>query len=86
MLCVSLHPDGMAPRIANLAQWRAHILARLHRQADTTADPGWPSCTYRPLGKLIDTGATRGVPTCSWICAWALSGTSRGLPRYTWPL
>jgi transcriptional regulator with XRE-family HTH domain len=39
VLRLSLHPDGMAPRIANLAEWRAHVLARLHRQAATTADP-----------------------------------------------
>jgi hypothetical protein len=38
-LRASLHPDGMAPRIANLAEWRAHILERLHRQAHTTRDP-----------------------------------------------
>jgi hypothetical protein len=38
-LRVSLHPDGMAPRIANLAEWRAHILERLHRQVHTTRDP-----------------------------------------------
>jgi hypothetical protein len=37
-LRVSLHPDGMAPRIANLAEWRAHILERLHRQAHSTRD------------------------------------------------
>ncbi|MGE0255127.1 MAG: helix-turn-helix domain-containing protein [Alphaproteobacteria bacterium] len=36
---VGLHPDGMAPRIANLGQWRTHILARLRRQVDVTADP-----------------------------------------------
>jgi transcriptional regulator with XRE-family HTH domain len=29
---VALHPDGAAPRIANLPQWREHLLARLHRQ------------------------------------------------------
>jgi transcriptional regulator with XRE-family HTH domain len=29
---VALHPAGAAPRIANLAQWREHLLARLHRQ------------------------------------------------------
>jgi hypothetical protein len=29
----------MAPRIANLPEWRAHILARLRRQAATGADP-----------------------------------------------
>jgi len=28
----------MAPRIANLAEWRAHLLTRLHRQAASTAD------------------------------------------------
>jgi len=39
VLRLSLHPDGMAPRIANLPQWRAHLLARLHRQAQATGDP-----------------------------------------------
>ena len=29
VLRVSLHPDGVAPRIANLPQWRAHLLDRL---------------------------------------------------------
>jgi transcriptional regulator with XRE-family HTH domain len=38
-LRVSLHPDGMASRIGNLAEWRAHILERLHRQVHTTRDP-----------------------------------------------
>jgi transcriptional regulator with XRE-family HTH domain len=38
VLRLSLHPDGMAPRIANLPQWRAHLLARLHRQAEATGD------------------------------------------------
>jgi transcriptional regulator with XRE-family HTH domain len=36
----SLHPKGLAARIANLAQWQAHILERLRRQAELTADPG----------------------------------------------
>jgi transcriptional regulator with XRE-family HTH domain len=35
----SLHPDGMASRIANLREWRAHIFARLRRQIDVTGDP-----------------------------------------------
>jgi transcriptional regulator with XRE-family HTH domain len=39
VLRASLHPDGMAPRIANLAQWKAHILDRLGRQAQLTGDP-----------------------------------------------
>jgi transcriptional regulator with XRE-family HTH domain len=35
---LSLHPQGLAPRIANLAEWRAHLLSRLRRQAELTAD------------------------------------------------
>jgi hypothetical protein len=38
VLRLSLHPDGMASRIANLPEWRAHLLARLHRQAEATGD------------------------------------------------
>jgi transcriptional regulator with XRE-family HTH domain len=38
VLRLSLHPRGLAPRIENLAEWRAHILERLRRQLDATAD------------------------------------------------
>lgn len=38
VLRVSLHPDGMAPRIRNLGQWRAHLLEQLHRRIERTAD------------------------------------------------
>ena len=38
VLRLSLHPDGLASRIANLPEWRAHLLARLRRQIDLTAD------------------------------------------------
>lgn len=39
VLRLSLHPEGMAPQIANLAQWRAHLLGQLHRRAEATGDP-----------------------------------------------
>lgn len=45
-LRVSLHPGGLAPRIANLAQWRTHVLGRLARDLQLTADP--------TLAQLID--------------------------------
>jgi transcriptional regulator with XRE-family HTH domain len=38
VLRVSLHPDGVAPRIANLGEWRGHLLSRLRRQVALTAD------------------------------------------------
>ncbi len=37
---LALHPEGLAPRIANFAEWRAHLLERLRRQVALTADPG----------------------------------------------
>src|SRR5579884_3609275 len=45
-LRVALHPDGMAPRTLNLAEWSAHLLHRLRREATLTADP--------ELGRLYD--------------------------------
>lgn len=36
VLRLSLHPEGMAPLIVNLAQWRGHVLDRLARQAALT--------------------------------------------------
>lgn len=39
VLRLSLHPGGIAPRIVNLAEWRTHLLERLKRQNDATADP-----------------------------------------------
>jgi transcriptional regulator with XRE-family HTH domain len=39
VLRLSLHPAGLAPRIGNFRQWRAHVIARLAQQIDATADP-----------------------------------------------
>ena len=39
VLRLTLHPGGLAPRIANLGQWRSHLLERLRRQIDVSADP-----------------------------------------------
>ena len=39
VLRLALHPEGLAPRCANLPQWRAHLLDRLGRQAVRSGDP-----------------------------------------------
>jgi transcriptional regulator with XRE-family HTH domain len=39
VLRLSLHPLGLASRIVNLTQWRAHIFARLQQQINLTGDP-----------------------------------------------
>ena len=38
VLRLSLHPEGLAPRIVNLAEWRTHLLERLRQQIEITAD------------------------------------------------
>jgi transcriptional regulator with XRE-family HTH domain len=57
VLRLSLHPKGLAPRIENLGEWRAHILARLHQQIDATADA--------VLIKLMDELAAYPVPAAA---------------------
>ena len=54
VLRLSLHPKGLAPRIENLAEWRAHLLARLRQQIDVTADAA--------LMKLLDELAAYPAP------------------------
>jgi len=52
VLRATLHPDGMAPHVLNLGEWRAHLLGRLRRQVTQTADTG--------LAALLD--ELRGYP------------------------
>jgi len=39
VLRLSLHPEGIAPRMINLGEWRAHLLDRLGREAVVSGDP-----------------------------------------------
>jgi transcriptional regulator with XRE-family HTH domain len=58
VLRLSLHPRGLAPRIANLGQWRGHLLEQLQQRIERTADPrlvelaeelaGYPGGTPEP--------------------------------------
>ena len=70
--------SGLAPRIVNLAEWRAHLLERLRRQNETFADPGARRTGARAavLSGRRDADAARSTmrappsPTCS-SCALA---------------
>lgn len=55
VLRLSLHPEGLAPAIANLGEWKAHLIERLEREALTTADAD--------LWKLLE--ELRGYPAPS---------------------
>jgi transcriptional regulator with XRE-family HTH domain len=58
VLRIALHPEGMASRITNLGQWRAHLLRDLAAQREQTGDPdlealyqelsGYPGPTIEP--------------------------------------
>jgi hypothetical protein len=39
LLRLSLHPKGLAPMIANLAEWRHHLIERTRRLEDEIAIP-----------------------------------------------
>ena len=63
VLRVSLHPDGLAPRIANLGEWRGHLLDRLERQITLTADPALKSLLDELLGYPGPEAPARGGGT-----------------------
>jgi transcriptional regulator with XRE-family HTH domain len=58
VLRLALHPSGLAPRTANLGEWRAHLLARLGHQIQVTGDPA----LARLLRELRDYPAAEDVP------------------------
>ena len=39
VLRLAFHPEALAPHTVNLAEWCGHLLERLHRQCEATADP-----------------------------------------------
>src|ERR1700748_850468 len=39
VLRLCFHPEALAARTGNLAEWCTHLLERLHRQCEATADP-----------------------------------------------
>jgi transcriptional regulator with XRE-family HTH domain len=57
-LRISLHPEGLAPRIVNLAEYSSHLLHLVDREAAATGDPalvalreelaGYPGVDARP--------------------------------------
>jgi transcriptional regulator with XRE-family HTH domain len=55
VLRLSLHPDGLGPRIVNYRQWRAHVIERLVKQIDQLPDAA--------LGKLIEEIKAYPVPS-----------------------
>ena len=66
VLRVSLHPDGLAPYIANLSQWRAHLLSQLRRQLRITRDAALETLLKElnayPSPPSDDSGGEESIP------------------------
>jgi transcriptional regulator with XRE-family HTH domain len=69
VLRLSLHPLGLAPKIVNLGQWRAHLFERLRQQIMATADP--------VLADLLD--ELRGYPLLDGETDLRLDGEHLGV-------
>ena len=54
---VSLHPRGVASRIANFPQWRRHIVSRLQQQLELTGDAYLESLLDEVVGYPLPEGA-----------------------------
>lgn len=66
VLRISLHPEGLAPHIANLAGWRHHLLGQLRRQLRITRDAAFEALlkelnTY-PVPASAEAGVQDGIP------------------------
>lgn len=62
VLRLSLHPDGLAPRIVNLTEWRNHLLERLRQQIAATGDPALSSLYKELAAYPAPSGQKRTVP------------------------
>lgn len=67
VLRLSLHPNGLAPRIANLGAWRAHLLERLQQQIAATADVGLAALHRELADYPAPSGAAEPVDELSGI-------------------
>jgi transcriptional regulator with XRE-family HTH domain len=65
ILRLAFHPEALAPRTVNLAEWCSHLLERLHRQCEATADPGLTSL-YQEL-KAYRIPARPGPPSADSV-------------------
>ena len=62
VLRLSLDPEGLAPRIVNLVQWRAHLLDRLQQQVDASADATLAALHEELRAYPLPRAAPRPVP------------------------
>ena len=92
---ITLHPEGLAPRIENLAEWAHNLLATLDRQVAITRDPRLRDLleevrSYPNVAGLDSTWRTRSAPPAvlvplrlrvgGEVQSWFSMNTSIGTP------
>lgn len=60
VLRIALHPEGLAPQIVNLGEWRDHILHRLDLQIEASADAGLVALREELGGYAVEANDNRG--------------------------
>ncbi|MEO7350714.1 MAG: helix-turn-helix transcriptional regulator [Marmoricola sp.] len=86
---LSLDPGGLAPRIANLAEWRAHLVCRVRREHDASGDnrlldlvraydePSDAAQRVSAPGLVVPLVLRDGAHTLSFLSATTVFGTTR---------
>lgn len=59
---LTLHPQGLAPRIRNLGEWRAHLLERMDRQATLRSSDALRGLYEEVVAYPAPPGSTRTGP------------------------
>jgi len=60
VLRLALHPDGLAPQIANYGEWCAHILHRIDLQIEASGDAGLIALREELAGYAVEANDNRG--------------------------
>ncbi|MEU6950452.1 helix-turn-helix transcriptional regulator [Streptomyces sp. NPDC046316] len=55
---ITLHPEGLAPRIRNLREWRGHLLAQMERQIALSRSPALRSLYEEVVAYPLPEGAS----------------------------
>jgi transcriptional regulator with XRE-family HTH domain len=99
VLRATLHPQGLAPMIVNLADWREHVLARLQRQWAACGDPALatllqelralpappaPQATSAAAGPGDEVATTLVLETPHGRLAFVTTVTVFGAPHDVW--
>ncbi|MEU8842134.1 helix-turn-helix domain-containing protein [Streptomyces roseus] len=59
---ITLHPQGLAPRIRNLGEWRGHLLAQMERQIALSRSEPLRALYEEVSGYPVDTGPQLAEP------------------------